>query len=191
MGSTPVRGTRKVGGVGQQEAPLVGSEAPVTRRGGASPLASASTRQVAAVEPRRPALAQRRLWRGRLMVSHHGANVAPRKTGHAGSSPVLSSTGPRGVADARRFPKPQGSAQPRAGDSKKSRYGLVAQLGRRTRLRTGVLEVRILSSPLRLACARAAQARKSCGWRVRSSCRAHNPANAVQFGDPLLRFTPG
>src|SRR5262245_61921291 len=99
MGSTPIRGTRNLGGVGQQEAPLVGSEAPVTRRGGASPRASSKNSR-----------------RGRLMVSHHGANVAPRKTGHAGSSPVLSSTGPRGVAEARQFPKLQGSARLRAGE---------------------------------------------------------------------------
>ena len=42
MGSTPIRGISNFGGVGQQEAPLVGSEAPIKRRGGASPLASAS-----------------------------------------------------------------------------------------------------------------------------------------------------
>ena len=32
---------------------------------------------------------------------------------------------------------------------------------------------------------------KSCGWRVWSSCWAHNPANAVRFGGPLPIFTPG
>ena len=56
------------GGVGQQEAPLVGSEAPVKRRGGASPLASAR--------------------RGRLMVSHHGANVAPARACRFESCPL-------------------------------------------------------------------------------------------------------